>query len=128
MWWASQIQLDPMSEFGWWAAFTLPNFKNFWGGIRYGPKPCEGRTDDRHYLSKTFIFFIWVETDSHIKHLISQITCLHHTNSSLTISSIFKNYVIHLHLPEQTLSMPIHSNSFAFCCFVCCFVLYYAQY
>ena len=47
-----------MSDFGWWATFTLPHFKNFWGGLRYGPKPCEGRTDDHHHLSKTFIFFI----------------------------------------------------------------------
>ena len=23
--------------------------RTFLGGIRYGPKPCEGRTDDHHY-------------------------------------------------------------------------------
>ena len=49
MWGGSQIQLDPISDFGWWATFALPHFKNFWGGIRYGPKPCEGRTDNKSF-------------------------------------------------------------------------------
>ena len=45
-----------------WATFTNP-YKIFWGGIRYGPKPCVGRTDDRHYLSKFYIFSeAWITT------------------------------------------------------------------
>ena len=40
--------------------------------------------------------------------LESKINFLHHTNSSLIISTVFKNHVIHLYLSYQSPSLPIH--------------------
>ena len=70
-----------------WATFTNP-YSIFWGGIRYGPKPCVGRTEDRHYLSKFYIFSeAWITTQYFVTTF--ELRTILDPNISMNILSLF---------------------------------------